>query len=154
MTQALYFCQDLKMGHYLHVPQRSLFTAQLVATLWSCLCQLGVVQWAINHIAGVCTAEATNYFTCAYIKTFYNASVIWGAIGPKHMFSGDAVYKNLQYMWLVGFFLPVIIYFLARAFPKTPIRKLNAPLLFSCMGFVPPYSAMNIVSRFLGSRDH
>jgi OPT family oligopeptide transporter len=146
MTQALYFCQDLKLGHYMHVPQRSMFTAQLVATLWSCLVQLGCIEWALGAIKGVCTKNATGFFTCAYVKTFYNASVIWGAIGPKHMFSGDAIYKELQWMWLVGFGLPFVIYGLARAFPKSFIRKLNAPLIFSCMGFVPPYSAMNIVS--------
>ena len=82
MTQALYFCGDLKLGHYMHVPQRSMFWAQLVATVWSCLVQLGVVQWALGSIAGICTAKATNYFTCAYIKTFYNASVIWGEFDP------------------------------------------------------------------------
>lgn len=146
MTQALYFCQDLKLGHYMHVPQRSLFAAQLVATVWSCLCQLGVVEWAMGAIPNICTSDASNNFTCDYIKTFYNASVIWGAIGPKHMFSSDAIYSKLQYFWVVGFFLPFVVYGLARAFPKSPIKKLNAPLVFSCMGYVPPYSAMNIVS--------
>lgn len=130
----------------MHVPQRSMFIAQFVATVWSCFCQLGVVEWALGAISGICTAEASNYFTCAYIKTFYNASVIWGAIGPKHLFSGDAIYKDLQWMWLVGFFLPVVVYGLARIFPKSPIRKFNAPVFFSCMGYVPPYSAMNILA--------
>ena len=146
MTQALYFVQDLKLGHYMHVPQRDMFWAQLVATVWSCFVQLGVVEWALNHIANICTAKAPFEFTCLYIKTFYNASVIWGAIGPKHLFSSGAVYSNLQFMWLVGFVLPFIVYALARAFPKTPIRKFSVPLFFACMGYVPPYSAMNIVS--------
>ncbi|KXS97602.1 hypothetical protein AC578_5748 [Pseudocercospora eumusae] len=147
MTQALYFCQDLKLGHYMHVPQRSLFTAQLVATLWSCLCQLGAIEWALGAISGICTSKAVNNFTCAYIKTFYNASVIWGAIGPKHIFSSGAVYTDLQWFWLIGFLLPFAFYGLARAFPKKPIfKKMNAPLMFSSMGYVPPYSAMNILA--------
>lgn len=150
MTQALYFCQDLKLGHYMHVPQRSLFFAQLVATLWSCLCQLATVEWAMGAIKGICTSEATGYFTCAYIKTFYNASVIWGAIGPAHLFSGDAVYTGLQYFWLVGFICPFIIYGAARMFPRmTWIRRTSMPLFFAALGYVPPYSAMNIVSLFL-----
>ncbi|CAK1366136.1 Sexual differentiation process protein isp4 [Cercospora beticola] len=147
MTQALYFTQDLKLGHYMHVPQRSLFTAQLVATVWSCFCQLGTVEWALGAISNICTEEAANYFTCGYIKTFYNASVIWGAVGPKHLFSSGAIYQDLQYFWIIGFFLPFIVYGLARAFPKTSIfRKLNIPLVFSSMGYVPPYSAMNILA--------
>lgn len=148
MTQALYFCQDLKLGHYMHVPQRSLFAAQLVATVWSCFCQLGAVEWAIGAISNICTEDASGSFTCGYIKTFYNASVIWGAIGPKHLFSGDAIYKDLQWFWLIGFFLPFVVYGLARAFPKVgAFRKFNVPVMFSSMGWVPPYSAMNIVSR-------
>lgn len=150
MNQALYFCQDLKLGHYTHVPQRSLFTAQLAATAWSCLCQLATVEWAMGAIKNVCTSEASGYFTCAYIKTFYNASIIWGAVGPKHLFSGDAVYKGLQYFWLVGFATPFLVYGLARIFPKiSAIRKTSMPIIFACMSVVPPYSPMNIVSFHL-----
>jgi OPT family small oligopeptide transporter len=150
MTQALYFAQDLKLGHYMHVPQRALFTAQLVATIWSCFCQLGAVEWALGAIKNVCTSEASNLFSCLYIATFYNASVIWGAVGAKHLFSSGAVYQDLQYFWLVGFFLPFIGYGLARAFPKkTFLRRINFPLMLGSMGYVPPYSAMNIVSLLL-----
>jgi hypothetical protein len=95
MTQALYLCQDLKLGHYMHVLQRTLFFAQLVATVWSCLCQLATIEWALSAIKNVCTAAASGSFNCAYIKNFYNASVIWVATGPKHLVSGDATYKNL-----------------------------------------------------------
>ncbi|CAK3968482.1 small oligopeptide transporter [Lecanosticta acicola] len=147
MTQALYFCQDLKLGHYMHVPQRSLFTAQMVATIWSCFCQLGAVEWALGQIKGICTAEASNYFTCDYIKTFYNASVIWGAIGPKHIFSGDAIYKDLQWFWLIGFFAPFIFYGLARMLPKQTIwKKVNIPVMLNSMAYIPPYTAMNILA--------
>lgn len=150
MIQALYFCQDLKLGHYMHVPQRSLFAAQLVVTIWSCLCQLATVEWAMDAIKNLCTSAAAGSFTCAYIKTFYNASVIWGAIGPKHLFSGDAVYKSLQYFWLAGFIAPFFVYGLARMFPRiSMIRKISMPIIFACMSYVPPYSPMSIVSSSL-----
>jgi OPT family small oligopeptide transporter len=154
MTQALYFCQDLKLGHYMHVPQRTMFMAQLVATVWSCLCQLATVEWAMGTIKNVCTKAAQGNFTCASIKTFYNASVIWGAIGPKHIFSSGAVYTSLQYFWVAGFLAPFVVYGLARAFPKVSlIRKVSMPLIFACFSYVPPYSAMNIVSYSNSSAD-
>ncbi|KAI5196195.1 hypothetical protein AUEXF2481DRAFT_6299 [Aureobasidium subglaciale EXF-2481] len=147
MTQALYFCQDLKLGHYMHVPQRSLFTAQLVATVWSCFCQLATVEWAMGAIKNVCTSAAAGSFNCGSIKTFYNASVIWGAIGPKHLFSSGAVYQSLQYFWLAGFISPFIVYGLARIFPRVSlIRFISMPIIFACFSYVPPYSAMNILS--------
>jgi hypothetical protein len=140
--------------HYMHVPQRTMFMAQLVATVWSCLCQLATVEWAMGTIKNVCTKAAQGNFTCASIKTFYNASVIWGAIGPKHIFSSGAVYTSLQYFWVAGFLAPFVVYGLARAFPKVSlIRKVSMPLIFACFSYVPPYSAMNIVSYSNSSAD-
>jgi OPT family oligopeptide transporter len=147
MYQALAFCQDLKLGHYMHVPQRSLFAAQLTATAWSCICQLATVEWALATIKGVCTTSATGSFTCDYIKAFYNASFIWGAVGPKHLFSDVAVYKDLQWFWLAGFGGPFLVYGLARMFPRISlIRRVNVPLIFASMAYVPPFAPMNIVS--------
>lgn len=45
MRQALAFAQDLKLGHYMKVPQRHLFWGQLVATIWACFVQLAVIEW-------------------------------------------------------------------------------------------------------------
>lgn len=154
MTQALYFAQDLKLGHYLKVPQRPMFWAQLIATVWSCLVQLGVIEWAMGNIKDVCTPDAAGHFTCASILTFYNASVIWGVVGPKHLFSPGALYVNLQYFWLAGFILPFIIYAGARLFPKSNIRFMSAPVIFGSTGWIPPLTPLNYVSSaFQNSMD-
>lgn len=42
MTQGLAFVEDMKLGHYLKVPPRTMFAGQLAATLWSCLVQTAV----------------------------------------------------------------------------------------------------------------
>ena len=42
MTQALSFIADMKLGHYLKLPPRTVFTAQVVATIWSTFVQVGV----------------------------------------------------------------------------------------------------------------
>ena len=146
MTQALYFAQDLKLGHYMKVPQRPMFFAQVAATIWSCFVQLGVIEWAMGAIKNVCTSEAAGHFTCASIRTFFNASVIWGAIGPKHLFSSGALYTSLQYFWLAGFILPFLIYAGARAFPRSNIRFLSAPIIFGSTGWIPPLTPLNYLS--------
>lgn len=65
----------------------------------------------------------------------------------KHLFSSGAVYEGLQYFWLAGFIAPFLVYGLARMFPRISlIRKISMPLIFACFSYVPPYSAMNIVS--------
>jgi hypothetical protein len=47
------------------------------------------------YLPEVCTKAQPQGFTCAGARTFYNASVIWGVIGPARMFGAGAMYcKN------------------------------------------------------------
>ncbi|CAK7239085.1 MAG: hypothetical protein STHCBS139747_000507 [Sporothrix thermara] len=138
MSQALYFAQDLKLGHYMKVPPRTMFASQLVASIWSAIVQIAVMNWALGSIDGVCTDGQANNYTCPSAKVFFTASVIWGAIGPKRIFSGDATYANLQYFWLVGAVTPIITWFLARRFPKSFWRYVNTPLIYGGSGWLPP----------------
>jgi OPT family oligopeptide transporter len=50
MNQAHAFLNDLKLGHYLKIPQRAMFFAQIAATLWSCIVQLAVIEWAFGNV--------------------------------------------------------------------------------------------------------
>ncbi|PLB38868.1 small oligopeptide transporter, OPT family [Aspergillus candidus] len=146
MYQGLYFSQDMKIGHYMKVPPRVTFAAQMVACLWSSIVQIGVMNWALGAIKDVCTAHQSNHFNCPNGRVFFNASVIWGVIGPARMFSPGQIYSFLMWFWLVGAILPVAIYFGARMFPRTRIRFLNAPLIFGGTGLIPPATPLNYLS--------
>ncbi|KAH0003640.1 small oligopeptide transporter, partial [Aureobasidium melanogenum] len=147
MTQGLAFTQDMKLGHYLKVPPKTMFMGQLIATIWSCIVQLAVFEWAFGGgIKDLCALHQVNHFTCPGGRVFYNASVIWGVIGPARMFSGDATYKNLQWFWLAGAAAPVIFFFAAKQWPKSPIRFLSAPLIFGGTGQIPPATPLNYLS--------
>ncbi|KAI0018081.1 small oligopeptide transporter [Xylariomycetidae sp. FL0641] len=138
MSQALYFSQDLKLGHYMKVPPRAMFWAQLVASVWSALVQVAVLNWALGTIPGICDPQQPDNYTCPGANVFYTASIIWGAIGPARMFSGHAIYANLQWFWLVGAVTPVMGWFLARRYPKSIFRYVNFPLIFGGSGMIPP----------------
>ena len=164
MTQALAFVQDLKLGHYMKVPPRLLFSAQTVATIWSCFVQVAVLQWALATIQNVCAKDQVNNYTCPGGRVFFNASVIWGLIGPARIFSPGQIYGGLLWFFLgsspsspsscvenadlslVGALLPVVIYMAARAFPKSNARFLNAPLIFGGTGNLPPATPLNYLS--------
>lgn len=45
MTQALQFTSDMKLGHYMKVPPRSMFWCQIAATVVAGTVQLAVQQW-------------------------------------------------------------------------------------------------------------
>ena len=51
MAQALQFSSDMKLGHYMKVPPRSMFWCQIVATVVAGTTQLGVQQWYVPCFA-------------------------------------------------------------------------------------------------------
>ena len=146
MTQGLAFASDLKLGHYMKVPPRVLFSGQLVATIWSCIVQIAVLNWAFGAINDLCDQKNTSHFTCPNGRVFFNASVIWGLIGPQRIFSAGQVYNNLLYFFIVGAITPPIFYVLARMFPKSPFRYVNMPLVFGGSGQIPPATTLNYTS--------
>lgn len=146
MSQGLYFCQDLKIGHYMKIPPRVTFSAQMIACLWSSFVQVGVLNWALNNITDVCDQRQRNHFSCPNGRVFFNASVIWGAIGPARMFSPGSIYSPMMWFWLAGAILPVAIYICARIWPKSPVRYLSAPIIFGGAGLIPPATPLNYLS--------
>ncbi|KAK4168649.1 putative oligopeptide transporter [Cladorrhinum sp. PSN259] len=138
MSQALYFIQDLKLGHYMKVPPRVMFWSQLVASIWSAIVQITVMNWALDTIPDVCSETQVHNWNCPSARVFYTASIVWGAIGPARMFTGKALYSALQWFWLVGAVAPIITWFFARRYPRSLWRYVNMPLFFGGSGWMPP----------------
>jgi OPT family oligopeptide transporter len=74
--QALSFAGDLKLGHYMKIPPRSMFSCQVVATVISGTVQLGVQAWLFSNIEGLCGTTQKDGFTCPNTTVFGNAAVI------------------------------------------------------------------------------
>ncbi|KAF4583015.1 small oligopeptide transporter, OPT family [Ophiocordyceps camponoti-floridani] len=138
MSQALYFAQDLKLGHYMKVPPRVMFSSQLVASIWSATLQICVLNWALRNIPEVCTVTQPNNYSCPNSRVFYTASIVWGVIGPARIFSHGATYASLRWFWLVGTFTPVATWMLARRWPKSFWRYVCTPIIFGGVGLLPP----------------
>ena len=76
----LNFISDMKVGHYMKVPPRSMFAAQAFAAIWLSLVQVATYNFLLGNINGICTDDQPQGLTCPNAKTFFNASVIWGVI--------------------------------------------------------------------------
>ncbi|OCF35911.1 OPT family small oligopeptide transporter [Kwoniella heveanensis BCC8398] len=132
-AQAIYFSNDLKIAHYVKIPPRHTFTAQIVATFVSTFICTGVFNFQMNRIDGVCTADAPFGFTCPGINTFFTAAVFWGTLGPKKLFGPGGQYVALLAGFPIGFALPFVLWFLRKKFPRTNwIRQLHPVML--CYG--------------------
>ena len=66
MQQALYFSQDLKLGHYMKIPPRTMFSSQLVASVWSAIVQVSIMNWALSNIPEICSDQQPAGYTVSY----------------------------------------------------------------------------------------
>ncbi|AET41033.1 oligopeptide transporter OPT1 Ecym_7185 [Eremothecium cymbalariae DBVPG len=150
-NQAITFAQDMKIGHYLKLAPRLMFTAQFLATIWGGTVQVAVMRWAEGNIPDLCTKDGS--FNCPHATVFFNASIIWGVIGPQRMFSSGQLYSKLNYFFIAGAILPVINWLILNKWPKRfekygripkiCAKYLSWPVFFSGTGMIPPATAYN-----------
>lgn len=128
--QALGFTNDLKLAHYLKIPPRLTFYAQLVATLIYCLVSASVFNFALGF-KDVCTAEATFKFTCPNQRTFYTAAVFWGTISPKRLFGSGKRYNLMLLGFPLGFLLVVVYWAARKRFPRNEFLRQIHPVMIA-----------------------
>ncbi|KAH6671504.1 sexual differentiation process protein isp4 [Plectosphaerella plurivora] len=146
MSRALSFVADLKFGHYMKIPPRTMFWAQVVATSVSCAVQILVLNVTLKSVDGVCTPQQVDRFTCPGARVFFAASVIWGLIGPARIFSPGQVYSGLFIFFGIGAVVPILIYFGMKKWPRSPLKFLMAPLIFGGGSAIPPATPLNYLS--------
>nr|GMD10413.1 oligopeptide transporter 7-like [Ipomoea batatas] len=145
MIQAVVFLQDFKLGHYMKIPPRTMFMAQVVGALIAAFVYLGTAWWLMETIPEICQTTATNtVWTCPSDHVFYDASVIWGLIGPRRIFGDLGTYEAVNWFFLVGAIAPVLVWVATKAFPRQEwIRLINMPVLISASSQMPPATAVN-----------
>jgi OPT family small oligopeptide transporter len=146
MSQGMYFVSDLKLGHYMKVPPRTLFITQTVATLWACLVELGVLNWMLANVVDICEPNQPDHYNCPQGRVFFTASIIWGVIGPANIFSSGKQYNGLMYFFLIGILAPIPTYFLYRKYPNSFWKYVNWPLIFGGTSLIPPATPLNYFS--------
>lgn len=117
-AHAVRFSNDMKLAHYVKIPPRHTFFAQMIATLVSTFVCIGVLNFQITQIPDVCTPSQKNRFTCPGINTFFTAAVLWGTLGPHKMFGKGGQYTALLVGFPIGLLLPVFFYYAQKKLPK------------------------------------
>lgn len=131
----------MKLGHYMKIPYvaypgapnhsvdanimnrpRTMFWCQVVATVIAGIVQLGVQSWMFENIPDMCERDQKDHFTCASTQVFYTASVIWGVVGPKLLFSPGEIYSFLRFFFLFGAIAPIIPYLIIKRWPNSQFR--------------------------------
>ncbi|KAI0850649.1 small oligopeptide transporter, OPT family [Daldinia vernicosa] len=147
--QGLYFAADMKMGHYLKIPPRTLFWAQGLATILGAITQVGVTLWMLGNVPGICSEDQPNGFSCPQGRTVYSSSVIWGLVGPARLYSVGKIYSGLLHFFWIGLILPPITYYIWKKTGNEFVRKINWPLIFVGTYNVPPATGINYSSWYI-----
>jgi hypothetical protein len=106
MYQALAFCNDLKLAHYIKIPPRHTFVCQIVATLVNTFVAASIFNFQMSF-PNVCTKDAAFRFICPGQTTFFTGAVFWGTLGPKHLFGAGKRYNLLLLGFPVGVMIPI-----------------------------------------------
>ncbi|CAO2165174.1 unnamed protein product [Urochloa humidicola] len=153
MSQAVSFLADFKLGHYMKIPPKSMFLVQLVGTIVAATVNLGVAYWLLGSIPNICQdtlLPPDSPWTCPGDRVFFDASVIWGLVGPRRIFGALGNYAALNWFFLAGIVGPIIVYVLSKAFPERRwIRMINLPVLIGATAGMPPATAVNYNSWLL-----
>ncbi|KAM7520080.1 hypothetical protein LguiB_019042 [Lonicera macranthoides] len=147
MKQGILFLQDFKLGHYMKIPPRSMFMAQVAGSLLSALVHLGTAWWLMDTIPDICDRALLppgSPWTCPGDHVFYDASVIWGLIGPRRIFGDLGYYSAINWFFLAGALAPVVVWLAHKAFPSQQwIKLITTPVLLGATINMPPATAVN-----------
>ncbi|KAJ3188033.1 hypothetical protein HK101_009279 [Irineochytrium annulatum] len=148
MYQGLSLVSDLKLGHYMKIPPRSLFTVQLFSTIITSVINVAAGCWIYESFGRSSSVHfnekdpnspfiwrlddpgaAPIGWTGTGFNVFLSAGAIWGAIGPARFFGPGSPYYKTLIGFLIGAVAPLIPYFLHKAFPTGFWHLVNVPLI-------------------------
>ncbi|XP_050241769.1 oligopeptide transporter 7-like isoform X3 [Quercus robur] len=153
LKQGIAFLQDFKLGHYMKIPPRAMFMAQVLGTIIAAFAHLGTAWWLMDNIPNICDRAllpSDSPWTCPSDHVFYDASVIWGLIGPQRIFGDLGYYSGINWFFLVGAIAPVLVWLAHKALPDRQwIRLITIPVLLGAIIEMPPATAVNYTSWIL-----
>ncbi|KAI6671504.1 hypothetical protein NL676_006389 [Syzygium grande] len=127
MKQGIIFLLDFKLGHYMKIPPRAMFMAQVVGAIVVALVHLRTAWWLMDTIPDICDRELLPA-----------GSPIFGDLGH---------YSAINWFFLVGAIAPFIVWLANKAFPvREWIRLITMPVLLGATVQMPPATAINYTS--------
>ena len=77
VVEGLNFVQNKKLGHYMKIPPRHTFFAQLSASAICGLIQVATKTVLFKAVPDICDDYQKDRLTCPTTRVFYSASIIW-----------------------------------------------------------------------------
>lgn len=125
MAETDSFMGNLKIAHYSGIAPRPMFRIQIVNVIANSFAQAGLMVWqtAPHSIPGVCDLSNKDKFTCQNQRTYFNAAVQWGTIGPARIFKKGGLYESMKWTFLIGALFPIPFWLIRRFVVFTARRR-------------------------------
>ncbi|KAG4143853.1 hypothetical protein ERO13_D06G218300v2 [Gossypium hirsutum] len=119
----------------------------LVGTVVATSVYFATAWWLLTTVEHICDPSKLTKgspWTCPGDDIFYNASIIWGVVGPVRMFGRLGLYSKMNYFFLIGIVAPLPVWILSRMFPeKKWIKLVHMPLIIGGAGALPAARVVN-----------
>ncbi|KAG0212621.1 hypothetical protein BGX33_003436 [Mortierella sp. NVP41] len=120
---------DLKLGHYMKIPPRSMFVSQLWGT---------IVGGIFNYITMIAIIDAQRPYLDG---TEYDPAGLWTGAGPLNSWGAAQIFGALfgyaYWGFLIGAVLPVILWALSKKFPSIKWQSINISIICGGMSAYP-----------------
>ncbi|KAJ7861039.1 OPT-domain-containing protein [Mycena leptocephala] len=145
-AHTLNFAQDLKLAHYMHIPPRITFWAQIYATTVSSFVCIAILNFQMTKIPELPWNQHVLHGQCTL-----------GNPGSKRMFGAGGIYNGLLYCFLIGAVLPIPVYFLRKRVKA--LEYFHFPVLLTggliwCVLIFCSSIEIAMLSRWQGARKH
>jgi OPT family small oligopeptide transporter len=130
--RAQYMLQDQKIGHYMHIPPRTVFFSQIFGTCMGVPINYLVIRWIMDTKGDYLTgkkADPLNQWTGQSLRSSNTMGVQYAVLGPKRLFS-ESEMAALPWSFLVGAVIPPILYCFHQFFPRLRIDLWNVSIFF------------------------
>lgn len=144
--------QDMKIGHYMHIPPKAVFFSQVFGSLIGIPIDYAVIRWVLDtktdYLSGA-QEDPTHQWTGQSLATSLTTAVQYVLVGPARLFKGE-IYRIVPYGFLVGAIAPVIIFGLHKLFPRAKFHLFNTTIFFSSLTIFYGNISTGYTSSFIG----
>lgn len=147
LLSCMVFVSNLKIGHYMKISPRATFAIQVVVMLCVSSVQVAVKQILVDQFPDLCSLKQEYNMICLGVNTYYAASLVWSAIGPKYIFKNSA-FQFMLWGLLAGAVAPVLQWLIQRRYRHSFINYINFPVIFFSISFLPLSGSLNYTMWF------
>lgn len=161
-SQSTLMLKELKLGQYIHMSSFEVVIGQLIGTVVGVFVNFFVMLSIITSQRDALTTPSGNgVFSGLHLSSFEAQSITWGIFG-KHLYTHGGIYSFVPYCLLAGFFVPIPLFVLHRAYPRLRLDRFNIALFagtfYECIqGVTSGYTLklfLGFMSQFYCKRYH